>query len=164
VADWKPALGEAMRAEVEAKEKEIIARLGPERGERVSKQSFYLLIFPNLVLLDIHALCIRSFQPVRPGYMDNYMWMMAPQGESAAMRELRLRNFLEFLGPGGFAHPDDIEALETCQASYELSKYRDTWNEVSKGIPREGHEYWMDEGHMRAFWREWNRLMTQEDN
>jgi len=84
-------------------------------------------------------------------------------GESPEMREIRLRNFLEFLGPGGFATPDDIEALESCQVSFELSKFRDTWNEVSKGLTREGNEEWMDEGHMRAFWRRWNALMTLGD-
>lgn len=164
VADWKPSLGEGMRAEIDEKEREVVGRVGAERAERINKRSFNLLIFPNLVLLDIHALCIRSFQPVRPDYMDSYMWMIAPTSESPEMREIRLRNFLEFLGPGGFAHPDDIEALETCQVSFELSKFRDTWNEVSKGIPREGNEDWMDEGHMRAFWRRWNELMTQGDN
>lgn len=162
VADWKPPLGEAVREQVEVKAKEVEARLGPERAERVNKVSFNLLIFPNLALLNIHAIAIRSFQPVRPGYMDAFMWMLSPKDDSDEMRAARLNNFLEFLGPGGFATPDDIEALETCQVSYELSSRQELWNEVSKGIPREDNEDWMDEGHMRAFWTQWNRLMTGE--
>ena len=39
------------------------------------------------------------------------------EGESDEMRKTRLNNFLEFLGPGGYATPDDIEALETCQVT-----------------------------------------------
>ena len=30
----------------------------------------------------------------------------------------RLDSFLAFLGPGGFATPDDIEALESCQQGF----------------------------------------------
>ncbi len=163
VADWKPSLGDAVRAEVEEKAREVEARLGAERAQRVTKKSFNLLIFPNLALLNIHAVAIRSFQPVRTNYMDAFMWMLAPKGESDEMRKTRLNNFLEFLGPGGFATPDDIEALETCQVSYEVSRRQEQWNEVSKGIPREGKEDWMDEGHMRAFWRQWNSLMTGKE-
>ncbi|MGV3729708.1 MAG: aromatic ring-hydroxylating oxygenase subunit alpha [Sphingopyxis sp.] len=160
IADWKSSLGEAIRPEIEAKEREIEARLGTERAERVTKRSFNLLIFPNLALLNIHAVAIRSFQPVRPNYMDAFMWMLAPADDSEAMKAARLNNFLEFLGPGGFATPDDIEALETCQIGYDVSARSEMWNEVSKGIPREDNENWMDEGHMRAFWTQWNRLMT----
>src|SRR5690606_39192889 len=150
--------------EIEEKQRELEARLGAERARRVAKNSFNLLIFPNLVLLNIHTVAIRLFQPVRTNYMDTLMWILAPGGESEEMRRLRLHNGLEFLGAAGFANPDDIEVLETCQASFELSKRQEMWNEISKGMPREGHEDWLDEGHMRAFWREWNRLMTQGRN
>jgi p-cumate 2,3-dioxygenase alpha subunit len=164
VADWKPSLGDKIKPEIEVKMRELEARLGPERAQRVAKNSFNMLIFPNLVLLNIHTVAIRLFQPVRTNYMDTFMWILAPKGESEEMRRLRLHNGLEFLGAAGFANPDDIEVLETCQASFELSKREELWNEISKGMNREGHEHWMDEGHMRAFWRQWNRLMTQGGN
>ena len=38
----------------------------------MTKKSFNLLIFPNLALLNIHAVAIRSFQPVRTNYMDAF--------------------------------------------------------------------------------------------
>ena len=74
------------------------------------------------------------------------------------MRERRLFNFLEFLGPGGFATPDDVEALEMCQRGYR-NLQAVAWNDISKGMVREKPGT-NDELQMRAFWRQWNMLMT----
>ena len=65
-----------------------------------------MLIFPNLVINDIMSITVRVFQPVAPDYMDVSVWSLAPLeeiGKPALSR--RLTNFLEFLGPGGFATP-----------------------------------------------------------
>ena len=45
-------------------------------------------------------------------------YSLAPIDESEKFRLRRNDNFLEFLGPGGFATPDDNEALELCQEGY----------------------------------------------
>jgi p-cumate 2,3-dioxygenase subunit alpha len=65
----------------------------------------------------------------------------------------RLTNFLEFLGPGGFATPDDIEALESCQRAF--AAYREApWNDLSKGFGApQSHP--TDEITQRAFWLSW---------
>lgn len=162
IADWTQQMGAAMKPEIEAYQAKLEARLGVERAHRVAKRSFNLLIFPNFAVLNIHAVALRSFQPVRPGYMEAMMWSLAPAGESRELRACRLNNFLEFLGPGGFATPDDIEALETCQLGYESAGDDVPWNEVSKGMNREGNENWMDEGQIRSFWKEWNARVSAE--
>jgi p-cumate 2,3-dioxygenase alpha subunit len=73
----------------------------------------------------------------------------------AGDRSARLFNFLEFLGPGGFATPDDIEALEQCQEGYSnLAEVG--WNDISKGLTRETPSF-DDEAQMRGYWTEWNR-------
>ena len=81
-------------------------------------------------------------------------WALGPRGENSDLRRLRLFNFLEFLGPGGFATPDDQEALENCQRGY--TNVREVaWNDISKGMPRQGPPMNDDEEQMRCFWRQW---------
>jgi p-cumate 2,3-dioxygenase alpha subunit len=71
------------------------------------------------------------------------------------MRRWRLYNFLEFLGPGGFATPDDVEALESCQRAY-CNAREAGWNDISKGMMKASPAA-DDEAQMRSFWREWDR-------
>lgn len=88
-------------------------------------------------------------------------WALAPIGESDLFRERRLFSFLEFLGPGGFATPDDVEALEMCQRGYKNVEAV-SWNDISKGMQRD-QSATNDELQMRAFWRQWNALMTVQE-
>jgi p-cumate 2,3-dioxygenase alpha subunit len=94
--------------------------------------------------------------PETPDRMNVSTWAVAPKGESDWLRQIRLRNFLEFLGPGGLATPDDIEALERCQRGYRNMKEA-PWTDVSKGPLNAGEMHMDDEGQIRAFWREWAR-------
>ena len=72
-----------------------------------------------------------------------------------------MSNFLEFIGPGGFATPDDVEALENCQRGFQ-SAANVPWNDISKGIKAKTPSF-DDELQMRAFWREWNRRITESE-
>ena len=60
---------------------------------------------------------------------------------------------------GGFATPDDVEALEMVQKG--LANWQDDrWSEMSRGMGREGGEQLnSDEFHLRLFWRKWNEMM-----
>ena len=107
------------------------------------------------------AVTLRSFFPLSPDRMHVNAWALAPHEESMEMRERRLFNFLEFLGPGGFATPDDVEALEMCQRGYRNLRAVQ-WNDISKGMTRENPST-NDELQMRAFWRQWNSLMTAKE-
>jgi p-cumate 2,3-dioxygenase alpha subunit len=84
-------------------------------------------------------------------------WAIAPSEESEWARKFRLFNFLEFLGPGGFATPDDVEALQQCQRGFQNVKEA-RWNDISKGMSRETPSF-DDEIQMRAFWSRWNEQM-----
>jgi p-cumate 2,3-dioxygenase alpha subunit len=117
-----------------------------------------MLIFRNLVVNDIMAITIGTFYPARPDYMDVNAWALAPIGESETSRERRLRNFLEFLGPAGFASPDDGEMLEMCQEGYN-NRIGVEWNDISKGLLKAVPER-NDEEQMRVFWRRWSALMN----
>jgi p-cumate 2,3-dioxygenase alpha subunit len=114
-----------------------------------------MLIFPNLVVNDIMAVTVRTFMPSAPDQMEVTAWELAPKGELAALRQRRLDSFLTFLGPAGFATPDDVEALESCQQGFSSGGVE--WNDISRGMARvpAGN----DEFQMRVFWREWVRRM-----
>lgn len=159
VADWIPAMGDGTREEIERRHRDLQERHGQERGDRIAKLSRNLFIFPNLALIDIGSLSIRTFQPAGHGYMEVQAWAFGPVDESPVVRARRLQGFVEFLGPGGFATPDDIEVLESCQASFDSGWADAPWNEVSKGMPLK-EEGWQDEGNIRSFWREWARRMA----
>ena len=118
-----------------------------------------ILIFPNLVINDIMGLTVRTFQPVTRDYTEVNAWSLAPRGESAEMRAWRQYNFLEFLGPAGFATPDDVEMLELCQQGYE-NMPEVLWNDISKGMNKPVNNG-DDEVQMRAFWIEWDRRLAQ---
>ena len=159
VASPVPAWGEAGARETADSRRRLEARFGPERAERIACLNRNMVIFPNLVLNDIMALTVRTFYPEGPERNVVNAWALAPREESAAMRERRLFNFLEFLGPGGFATPDDCEALALCQKGY--SNLADAgWNDISKGMLADQPKI-DDELQMRVFWREWNRLLAE---
>ena len=158
IAQWVPTWGEAAKQDVADIKARLAARAGAEKAERMSSLNRNLLIFPNLVINDVMAITVRTFYPLSPDRMTVNAWALGPREENADMRQRRLFNFLEFLGPGGFATPDDVEALEMCQRGYR-NLQAVAWNDISKGMVREKPGT-NDELQMRAFWRHWNRLMT----
>lgn len=158
VAQWCPRRGEAGKAVTARVRQELDDRLGKERGYKIGELNRNMEIFPNLVVNDAMALTIRSIEPVSPGYTEIRAWALAPVGEEESIRVHRLYDFIDFLGPGGLATPDDIEMLELCQQGYEGMEEVE-WNDISKGMNKQEPAV-DDEMQMRAWWREWNRRMT----
>ncbi|HLX37856.1 MAG TPA: aromatic ring-hydroxylating dioxygenase subunit alpha, partial [Candidatus Binataceae bacterium] len=148
VAQWIPTFGEAAKPRFEAARRRIEDRVGRERAERICDRNRNIGIFPNLVVNDIMSLTIRTFYPVAPDYMEVNAWAMGPIEESAEDSAVRLDNFLTFLGPGGFATPDDVEMLETCQRGFLNREV--AWSDISRGMKRERPGL-TDELQMRAF-------------
>ena len=111
------------------------------------------------------SVTVRTFQPTAPDYMEVSVWSLAPVeeiGKPALSR--RLTNFLEFLGPGGFATPDDIEALEVLPAR-RCRCAEAPWNDLSKGFDATGDDTvgdTKDELPQRAFWRGWQACLQGE--
>ena len=159
IAAWIPLYGEAAKAEIAAIRAELSGRLGEERARRIAETNRNLVVFPNLVVNDGSAVTIRTFWPVAADRMRVTAWAAGPVEESGTSRARRLDSFLTFYGPGGFATPDDVEALELVQQG--LAAWREVgWSEISRGMNKSGQQLNTDEIHLRAFWREWNRLMT----
>jgi p-cumate 2,3-dioxygenase alpha subunit len=157
-ARWVPGWGEECKPEIDGILRELVGRLGEERGRRVGLGDRNAVIFPNLVINDIMAVTVRTFYPVSPSQMDVTAWALAPKGESPSSRERRLKNFVEFLGPAGLATPDDVEMLEHCQKGYANSVLE--YNDISRGMKLEKPAI-TDEAQMRVYWRRWRALMAK---
>jgi p-cumate 2,3-dioxygenase subunit alpha len=157
VAKWAPYFGEAKKEQLAAIQQRLEERHGKDWAYRVAQTSRNLQIFPNLIINDIMAVTVRTFFPVSPDYMEVSAWAIAPKEESPEDRSLRLDNFLTFLGPGGFATPDDVEMLESCQKGF--ANHEVMWSDISRGMNR-AEPITTDELQMRAFWRRWHELLT----
>ena len=154
VAQWIPSWGEDGKRELSRLYDGLVKRFGKERADRIATFNRNLFIFPNLVINDIMAVTVRTYYPAAPDFMNISAWALAPKEETEWARKYRLFNFLEFLGPGGFATPDDVEALEQCQRGFRNASEAQ-WNDISKGMGKENPSY-DDEAQMRAFWSNWN--------
>jgi benzoate/toluate 1,2-dioxygenase alpha subunit len=156
----RPPPNDDVRAKWDARRAELEQRYGAEWVGRMYGTR-NLVIFPNLVIIDlIGGIVVRKIDPVRPDYLEVSAWELAPVGEDAELRSLRLDNFLTFWGPGGMATPDDVEALECCQRSFATLP-GSRWSDISRGMSRDVATGF-DEYHIRSFWRHWNELMTGE--
>ncbi|PWA11963.1 p-cumate dioxygenase [Pueribacillus theae] len=163
VARWVPSMGEKAKHDIEKIQQRLIERFGEKRAKRIYENDYNMIIFPNLVINNIMAITIRTFYPIEPGYMEVNQWALAPKEENTEFKSRRLNNYLEFLGPGGFASPDDNEALELCQQGYANAN-EVKWNDISKGMNKELRgevPHSSDEYHMRVFWTRWNEMLTK---
>jgi p-cumate 2,3-dioxygenase subunit alpha len=158
IAQWAPPFGEHRKAHFAELRRRFDTRFGKERAWRICETSRNLVIFPNLAINDIMAITIRTFYPVSTDYLEVDAWALAPTDESAADSKLRLDNFLTFLGPGGFATPDDVEMLESCQRGFANREVE--WSDLSRGMNRE-QPLVTDDLQLRTFWRRWNQLMRE---
>jgi p-cumate 2,3-dioxygenase alpha subunit len=160
VAKWIAVYGEAAKDEIERVRSEVFARLGEARARRVCDTNRNLVVFPNLVVNDGSSVTIRTFHPAAPDRMDVTAWALGPKGESQRARAIRLDSFLTFYGPGGFATPDDVAALESVQQG--LAAWREIpWSVMTRGMAKEGEQLNTDELHLREFWIRWAELMGE---
>lgn len=159
---WEPRFGEGERVRTEEHRAEMVERLGAARAAYVADESHILFVFPNLLLFDIEGLSIRQLAPQAPGNTEVRAWQLVPREEPEESRSLRMKTVVSFVGPGGLATPDDIEAYEAVQRGIEASRGSADaeldFSDMSRGMRdevelRQGRS--IDEGAMRGFWRHW---------
>lgn len=155
IAKWETIFGEAAKTEMAAIRADLTAKFGEDRAAVMCDHNRNLLIYPNLIINDIMAVTVRTFMPTSATSTDITGWQAAPHDELPEVRQRRLDSFLTFLGPGGFATPDDIEALESCQQGFASGGVE--FSDISRGMGRDPLA--TDEEQMRAFWRRWRDQM-----
>jgi len=155
IALWYPFFGEDAREEIEAIRRRMLQKYGPERGRRMCESMRNFLIFPNFTVLDFVGISLRVMWPIRPDYTEVLQWELVPREEQGDRLQRRLENYLTFQGPGGFGNPDDVEALESCQAGYAAEEVE--WSDLSRGMHRQATS--VDELVPRIFWRQWLALL-----
>jgi p-cumate 2,3-dioxygenase subunit alpha len=160
VAKWIPVYGEAAKPEIERIRAELVARLGEERATRVADTNRNLIIFPNLLIADGSSVTVRTWHPLAPNRMRVTAWALGPVEETPEARAIRLDAFLTFYGPGGFATPDDVEALEMVQQGIESTWREVPYSIVSRGMHKHGDQLNTDEAHLRAFWSKWHEMIS----
>ncbi|WP_460602645.1 aromatic ring-hydroxylating oxygenase subunit alpha [Jatrophihabitans fulvus] len=167
---WEPRFGEDERVRTEAHRAEMAERLGEQRAHHVADESHILFVFPNLLLFDIEGLSIRQLEPVAADETSVRAWQLVPRHEEPAARALRMKTVVSFVGPGGLATPDDIEAYEAVQrgimATAGAQPPELDFSDMSRGMVDEvkgvqGRS--IDEGAMRGFWRHWIKAVGHED-
>lgn len=158
VALWHPMFGEEAKADTEAAMSELVGIHGEDRAVRMALTCRNLFIYPNLLLLDVAGLNVRTVWPTAPDHMLITGWGLAPADETGERLKRRIEGFNLFLGPGGLATPDDIEALEACQEGFQATS--DTYSDISRGMLRDAKT--TDEAQMRSFWREWHEHLLNE--
>jgi p-cumate 2,3-dioxygenase alpha subunit len=163
VAYWIEPWGPEAKIEIERIRSRLEGAFGPDRANRIASGQRNMVIFPNLVLNDHVAITVRVFQPEGPGRMRVKAWAMGPRDEKPLLRGIRLDNFLTFLGPAGLATPDDNEMLELCQSAGFHTPLE--WSDLSRGMDVSGDILtakgsWCDEFQMRAYWAQWDRIMS----
>jgi p-cumate 2,3-dioxygenase alpha subunit len=157
IASPSPVWSDATNAEVERIKAAAVAQFGEARGRAMCEYSRHMLIFPNLAFQDSQSgFRLRQMNPVAPDLVDVQQWEFVPRNEDRELRESRMENSLAFLGPGGLATPDDVEALESCQLGFAGGGVK--WSDISRGTGREATMN--DELQMRAFWRGWRARMS----
>jgi len=164
---WEPRFGEAERERTERNREEIFKRLGEERGRYLADGFHILYMLPNLILFDIESVSVRMIEPVAPDRTEVSAWALAPVDEPEEASALRLKTLVSFIGPGGLATPDDLEAQEAIQRGIAATEgdLREgvDWNDVSRGMADEAagaHLRTIDEAGIRHFWRQWDDALS----
>ncbi len=154
---WGTMLPEWTKEPVAGIKAELERRVGPERAFRISQTNRNVRVYPNLGLLDHISPVIRMITPRSVNCVDVEEWMLAPKGENAELRSVRLANNQIQVGPAGMVSADDVEVLELAQLG--LSNPEQEWVDVSRGMKLR-RTLPTDEHQMRGLHRFWHEKMT----
>src|SRR5260370_3726088 len=96
VAPWTPALGEHNRERVEAAYAELVRKHGPERADLIGRVDRNVLIFPNLIILDLMGVVVRKITPAAAGHTKITQVPLASAGEDADLLARRPARLIPF--------------------------------------------------------------------
>ncbi len=94
---------------------EMAARVGEARADMMVSGRV-IAIFPNILLVESATFQMRLIRPVAVDKTEVYAFCLAPKGEPAPARALRIRQYEDFFSATGVATPDDTAVYERVQA------------------------------------------------
>ncbi len=140
-----------------------------------------LSLFPNVQFAENISLQMRIIRPLAPDLTEMQVYCVAPRGEEAEAREIRIRQYEDFFSSTGMATPDDLKVYEQCQDGYrawsvsEQLGYHRGMNKVRQGPDEYADQLGItpttsvsgkfeiqDETIFHSGYREWLRLMGRE--
>ena len=74
-----------------------------------------VVCFPNLQMADQITPFLRLIRPISVDRTELCNLLLAPRGEAPELRAWRLRQFEDFINPGGLATPDDVAVFGEMQ-------------------------------------------------
>lgn len=96
-------------------------QVGEDRLDWMLRQR-NLTIFPNVQVIDIQSLQLRTWEPLAVDRTRMTSHCLAPRGEDPEARRFRIRQYEEFLNAGGLATSDDNVMYELSQAGYHTAR------------------------------------------
>lgn len=99
------------------KSDELAERVGIAQRDWMLR-SRNLTIFPNVQFADNASSQLRIIQPISVNRTEMRTFCIAPIGESAEARRIRIRQYEDFFNPSGLATPDDAVVYEACQEGF----------------------------------------------
>ncbi len=159
-----------------ARRGELAAEFGDTRARWMTTHLRNLLLYPNVFLMDQMSTQIRSFRPIAVDRTEVTTVCIAPVGEAAEARRVRIRQYEDFFNASGMATPDDLAAFNSSQDGFRGRLAR--WNDLSRGAkhvvegpnpyadelgvkPRACGNKLEDEGIFIAQHARWSELMTR---
>ncbi|MBL4621871.1 MAG: Rieske 2Fe-2S domain-containing protein [Immundisolibacteraceae bacterium] len=141
IVDWAepPNMGDRPMA---FSRDEIVERKGENIARWAADRIRNLVIYPNLLLMDNASSTLRKIIPKAAGFTRLETYLIAPKNEDPRGRQLRLRQYEDFLGPCGQATPDDQSVMEACQRGFMASdlEWQQGYSRGAKGWKQGGNE------------------------
>lgn len=109
----------------------LLAEFGATRVRWMIDRLRNLLLYPNVFLMDQISTQIRAFRPLSVDRTEVTTVCIAPVGESAEARRIRIRQYEDFFNASGLATPDDLAAFNCSQAGFRGALAR--WSDLSRG-------------------------------
>lgn len=107
-------------------------RHGKEERLWMNERLRNLLLFPNVFFMDQTSTQLRIIRPIAVDKTEVTTYCIAPEGESAEARALRIRQYEDFFNASGMATPDDLTEFDNSQIGFAGGD-RHVFNDLSRG-------------------------------
>jgi phenylpropionate dioxygenase-like ring-hydroxylating dioxygenase large terminal subunit len=105
---------------------EMEARVGPRRAEMMLSGKV-AEIFPSILFVESATFQMRMIRPISVDKTEVYAFCLAPKGEPAEARALRIRQYEDFFSTSGLATPDDTAVYRAAQEGHQARVLE--WNQ-----------------------------------